>query len=255
MTVFNDYARCYDFIYRDKDYRSESDYIDKLIQQFVPGAGSILELGCGSCGHAEHLAKKGYTICGVDISEKMLIRARNNIGKLKPEISSNISVSQADIRSVRLEKSFDAAISLFHVISYLPANDDLLSAFKTAQFHLKKNGVFIFDCWYGPAVLAQRPEPRVKRMEDDRIRFVRIAEPDLLPNENLVEVNYQILIVDKETGDIEDVREKHRMRYLFKPEVETLLASTGFELLDCLEFMTGRVPGTNTWSVVFIAKK
>ena len=45
-------------------------------------------------------------------------------------------------------------------------NADLLAAFATAREHLNPGGVFIFDCWYGPAVLAERPSVRIKRMED-----------------------------------------------------------------------------------------
>jgi len=43
--VFNDYARYYDLLYRDKDYAAEAEYVAGLIQKFHPSAQSILELG------------------------------------------------------------------------------------------------------------------------------------------------------------------------------------------------------------------
>jgi predicted TPR repeat methyltransferase len=41
------------------------------------GARSILELGCGTGIHAEFLAKVGYHVSGVDLSEGMLARQEN----------------------------------------------------------------------------------------------------------------------------------------------------------------------------------
>jgi hypothetical protein len=82
--------------------------------------------------------------------------------------------------------------------------------------------VFLYDYWYGPAVLTQKPEVRVKRLEDNKIRVTRIAEPVINVNENIVTVNYTVFIEDKTTGLVKQVNESHRMRYLFLPELTYL---------------------------------
>ena len=38
-------------------------------------------------------------------------------------------------------------------MSYQTSNDDLNATFASARANLKQGGVFIFDCWYGPALL------------------------------------------------------------------------------------------------------
>ena len=48
MSVFNEYARYYDLLYRDKDYVGEVEYVHRLLQAHAPGAQSLLNLGCGS---------------------------------------------------------------------------------------------------------------------------------------------------------------------------------------------------------------
>jgi SAM-dependent methyltransferase len=255
MSVFGNYARYYDLLYRDKDYVGESQFIHRLIQTHAPDAKTILELGCGTGNHGLLLAKEGYQLHGVDLSEEMLAKGHGRLAQLPAELVSRLQFTQGDIRQVRLQQTFEVALSLFHVISYQTTNEDLLAAFATAQTHLQPGGIFIFDVWYGPAVLSDPPVVRVKRLEDDAIQVTRIAEPILYPNQNWVDVNYQIFIREQQTGQVEELSETHRMRYLFLPELELMLSQVGFQLLEAKEWMSQRDPGINTWGVYFVAQK
>ena len=82
-------------------------------------------------------------------------------------------------------------------------------------------------------------------------RIVRIAEPELLPDEKTVNVNYQIFVNDDSGWD--EISETHSMRYFFRPEIEKLLASSGFQLLHTEEWLTGNEPSRNSWSAVYLA--
>jgi SAM-dependent methyltransferase len=254
MTVFKNYARYYDLLYQDKNYTQEAQFIHQLIQQYAPHARQLLELGCGTGSHAVVLAKQGYHIHGVDFSSEMLQQAGDRLSRLTPELSSRLCFTAGDIRSVRINQTFDVVLSLFHVISYQIANEDLQSAFETVRAHLQPGGIFIFDVWYGPAVLTNYPEVRVKRLEDDKIKVVRVAEPTVFPNENIVDVNYQILIQDVKGRNLEEIHEVHRMRYLFKTEIELMLQQFKLRLLVCREWLTNKEPGFNTWGVYFLVQ-
>lgn len=250
MTVFDAYAGYYDLLYKDKDYGAEADYVDRLIHSHAPGAKRLLELGCGTGKHADIISSKGYTVHAIDRSEEMLRCAVERFGK-----NGKIKFSQGDMRTLALDEEFDAVVSLFHVMSYQVSNDDLAAAFSTAARHLKKGGVFIFDVWFGPAVLTDRPSVRVKRLEDERISVVRVAEPQMHAETDTVDVNYVVFIKDKSDGKTTEVKETHRMRYLFRPEVELLSAAAGLELVCGEEWLTGRSPGFDTWGVCWVARK
>ncbi len=251
---FGNYARYYDLLYCDKDYVAEAKFIARLLQKYVRQARSILELGCGTGTHALLLAKAGYQVHGVDLSAQMLQKASDRLSHLPSELLSKLEFSQGDIRTIRIEQQFDVVLSLFHVISYQTTNKDLIAAFATVKAHLKPGGVFIFDCWYGPAVLSDRPEVRIKRFEDEEISVIRIATPVMNANENLVAVNYQIFIKQKHNATVEEIQEIHQMRYLFKPEISLLFMQSGFDYVESREWMTNREPGFDTWGVYFVAR-
>lgn len=254
MPVFGAYSSYYDLLYRDKDYAGEAAYVHGLIERHRPGSVSILDLGCGTGRHDFCLAQLGHEVTGVDRSGEMLaVAARQQAtfqGPGKPP-----TFVQGDVRSVRLGQTFGVVVSLFHVMSYQTQNQDLISALGTIREHLKPGGLFIFDCWYGPAVLTDRPAVRVKRLEDANIQVTRLAEPVMHPNDNLVDVNYQVFVRDKQSGAVEELRETHTTRYLFAPEVRHFCEVAGLTLREFQPFMAEGTPGFDTWNAVFIGTR
>lgn len=55
---------------------------DLAVQLFQPSGSKMLEIGCGTGQYTTMLAEQGYQITAVDISEKMMARAREKIANL-----------------------------------------------------------------------------------------------------------------------------------------------------------------------------
>lgn len=255
MQVFDAYATYYDLLYRDKGYGAEVKYIAGLLNKYGVSEGArLLELGCGTGAHAAHFLENGFCITGIDQSEGMIQLANERIAALGFELGS-YSFQKGNVQTWRENYKYSAVLSLFHVMSYQTTNKEVDAAFETAAQHLDAGGIFLFDAWYGPAVLFERPDVRVKRLEVDNVRVVRIAEPNLLPNENIVEVNYEISVEAKEINQTRIINEVHRMRYFFLPEIVLLADKHGFILEMAEELVTSRVPSSNTWSLCFVLKK
>lgn len=249
--LFATYASYYNLLYQDKDYDAEVQYLVSLLSRHSPGARRLLNLGCGTGRHDLLLAQRGFQATGVDLSEEMLTIARDQAERAQQAVN----FFHGDARSIRLEQSFDAVLALFHVMSYQITNDDLLAVLRTAWSHLDPGGVFLFDCWYGPGVLSDPPATRIKRMENDSLKVTRLAESTQDANENLVIVNYEILVEEPGRETCEKIRETHKMRYLFVPEVRLLAQQSGFDLEHYEAWMSGAVPELDTWNVVFLLKK
>ncbi|MCC6695175.1 MAG: class I SAM-dependent methyltransferase [Candidatus Hydrogenedentes bacterium] len=256
MSVFGEYAHYYNLFYQDKDYEGEAAFVHRILQRHAPHAKHILELGSGTGRHALLLAEKGYTVHGVDRSPAMLEQARERARQAPASIAERLTYHEGDIREVRVKESFDAVISLFHVFSYQTSDEALIAAFDTAAAHLKPGGLLLFDCWYGPAVLAERPAVRIKRLEDEAVSVTRISEPQCNDERNTVDVAYTVFVEDKLSGQIQRVpNECHTMRYLFTPEVETLMCQAGLQTIESGEWMTERPPSRDTFGVYFVGMK
>lgn len=248
MSNFQLYSAYYDLLYKDKDYKAESDYIIQTMQQWAPSASQIIELGCGSGAHAQYVCEAGYHLTGIEKSETMLALAKaKNIQNFTPVLG--------DISGFALPQKFDVAVSLFHVLSYLTENDSLINCFKAVQEHLNPGGVFMFDLWYTPAVYTQKPETRIKRLENEAVEIIRIAESKMITEGNLVQVDFEVLIKDKPSGRTQTTQETHLMRHFSIPEIKMIAAYTGFEVVVTEAFVTKEKPSTDTWGVFFVLKK
>ena len=261
--IFGDYGRYYDLLYRDKDYARESTFVRSRLQKGLRSGlhvecplESLLDLGCGAGRHALEMARQGIEVVGVDMSESMLILARQHCAPgLRDTPAADcaaISLLQNDARFVRLERTFSAVTALFHVMSYQNSEEDALAVLATAREHLRPGGLFMFDFWYGPGVLTDPPGKRVKVFEDERGRLTRRAEPVHRVNDNIVEVHYDICLEDSLSGEQARVSEVHSMRYWFLPELRYLAKTQGFQVLEEGAWLSEAPPTADTWNAYVV---
>jgi len=242
---FQIYSKYYNLLYGDKNYRAESNYVAGNIKKYIPDAKSILEFGSGTGGHGILLQKKGFAVFGLDQSEYMAEEAKKK----------GLPCMVSDISNFKLNERFDVVVSLFHVISYLTTNEKLVSTFLNANKHLNKGGIFLFDVWYSPAVYEQKAVPRIKKMQNQEIAIIRVADPKIHINANIVDVRYTIITKDLSNNEVNELFESHPMRHFSIPEIELLAKLTDFEVVKVEEFLTADEPSEKTWGVCFILKK
>jgi len=251
--VFQKYAKYYDLLYQDKDYKAESDYISSLINTHLPETKKILEFGSGSGIHARLLGDLGYQITGIERSQQMI-----DLGNKKADLNgstSNFSCVLGDCTETFIGDDFDAVISLFHVISYQTTDKSITAMLNNAYRQLKPGGIFIFDYWYAPAVWNYRPTLRVKKVENSELKITRIAEPECWEDKNRVDVNYLTFIEDLSSGQISKIEETHEMRAFDLNEITLFSSSTGFKVLQSEAWMTKESPSPKTWGVCSIVRK
>lgn len=254
-TVFGPgYAALYDHFYADKDYAAECDFVEEAFRRYAAQpVATVLDLGCGTGGHALILARRGYRVTGVDRSADMLAQARAKaVAGLSPAQAPTFA--QGDIRRLDLGQAYDAVISMFAVLSYMTTNDDLAAALRTARRHLRPGGLLLFDAWYGPAVLVQRPGDRFRVVGDGHRRAIRFVRSELDTLHHVVHVHYTVLELE---GDrlARQVAETHTMRYLFPQEMAFHLDQAGFELAALAPcWRLDAEPTENDWNVVVAAR-
>jgi len=243
-----EYAAAYDLLYQDKDYIAECDLIELVFSLYGMGpARRVLDLGCGTGGHAALLADRGYQVVGVDRSPEMLRRARERSTAARFEVG--------EIASVELGETFDAVLMMFAVLGYHVGNADVAAALAAVRRHLRPGGLFICDVWYGPAVLAERPSERIKVIDASAgEQVIRVAASELDARRHVCTVRYHLWRLEAQRVAAE-VREQHRMRFFFPLELELFLAAARLELIRLGGFPDlDAEPGVGSWNAGIVAR-
>lgn len=246
-TEFARSAKVYDLLYAGKRTAEEVDYIVELLARFdVLSGASLLEFGCGTGRHAQGLVGRGFSVTGIERSPQM----------------AQIAIAQGltntvigNVRSTIVGNSFDAVIALFHVVSYQSERDALLETFENASRHLRPAGLFIFDAWFTPAVMALQPEERARSVKGDGSCVRRTATPVEDVANSLVDVTFTYEYRDSSAEGVEVWSELHRMRHLTLTEVRLLAGNSGLELVLAEEWLSGAAPSRDTWGVTFVLRK
>lgn len=243
---FSGIADFYDLVYAGKDTAAEAAYVQRSLRRLgVADAAHLLEWGSGTGRHAAALSQLGYRVSGVERSPDMLARAQ----KLLPR-HVGLDFRQGDLLDVPAgDDSYDALIACFHVISYLTSEAELARAFANAKASLKPGGVFLFDVWHGPAVLAQRPETRCASYADTARELIRVAQPSHDSEQHRIDVHYRYFhrLLGAPEWRLEE--ETHRVRYWFAEEIQRIAATAGLRWLGAEEWLSGKPASDATWGV------
>ena len=249
------YAGLYDLLYAEKDYEGECDAVERIFHAHAEGrVREVLDLGCGTGGHVLPLARRGYAVVGLDRSAEMRARASEKLKSSEVAGGGRAEFVLGDVRAADLGRRFDACLMMFAVLGYQTGNEDVLAALRTARRHLRAGGLFVFDVWYGPAVLAVRPADRVKISETERGQVLRVASGELDARRHVCTVRYHVWRVEA-GGALEHAAEEHVMRFFFPLELEHLLECAGFEPLRLGAFPDfEREPDEQSWNVMCAAR-
>ena len=231
--LYSDMAWAWPVISQGEDYVQEAEaFALHLRQRARIPVSTLLHLGCGG-GHLDLTLKKYFNVTGVDVSQPMLELA----GQLNPEVI----YSPGDMRTVRLEKTFDAVV-IADSISYMLSEADLRSAFQAAFVHLKPGGVF---CTYA-GVTRQSFRQNATRVSIHSGGSVEITfienRYDPNPEDSTYESTFVYLIRREHSqGQLEIETDRH-LGGLFDLETwSRCLAETGFEV-NQTELGEGVVP-------------
>jgi len=251
VTVFCGYADHYDLFYKNKNYAAESRFVRGLFARYARRpVRDVLDLGCGTAGHALALARHGLHVTGVDASPRMLDIARAKT------VGANLSVElvRAKLQDFKLPHRFDAVLCMFSVIDYLTKNVDIKRMLNNVRRHLRPGGIFVCDFWHAPAVTFFVPYKRKIFTRGD-VSVERVSHTRLLTKGRICEVRYTCRVRQK-GQPARTVHETHRMRYFDIEEMNGHLRSCGLKPLAAGPFLNIDKPlRKNTWDAAVVARR
>jgi cyclopropane fatty-acyl-phospholipid synthase-like methyltransferase len=109
----------------------------------APGA-EVLDLACGWGRHSIALARQGFRVTGMDLSETLLARARKRADKA----GVPVELVRGDMREVPWTDRFDAVLSMFSSLGYFLSDDEDVRVLTAARNALKPDGLFVMECMH-----------------------------------------------------------------------------------------------------------
>ena len=130
---YNEMAQYYDDLYKNKDYKTEVNFISDFIKN---SNDFILDAGCGTGNHAKIIYNKYPNVFGFDLSESMV-----NIANSK--INGHFEIG--NILNYKTDKKFDLIISFYAVFNHLRNYKQFKMALSNLKKLLNENGTIIID--------------------------------------------------------------------------------------------------------------
>jgi len=218
--LFENYGRKYDNESFAQGTIAECDFIEKEIN--FDKSLKILDLGCGTGRHSIELAKRGYSLTGIDLSKSLLDKAKDKA------TAQNLKISfiQADARELNFSNEFDVVIMLCEGAFPLMETDEMnFQILKNASNALKSNGKIIFTTLNGLFPLHNSIEEFCASTTDEGNATYHNNNFDLMTFRD-----YNITIVEDDFGNKKEL--KCNERYYVPSEITWLLKSLNFKTIE-----------------------
>ena len=225
-------APVYDRLNDTVDYAAWADFLEACIERFGSGTSgtpkdgaSILDLGCGTGSMTIELAKRGYDMTALDLSEDMLAEADV---RAREAGLDNILFLCENMCCFDLYGTVDHIVCCLDGINHLTNREDLLECFSNAAMFLNPGGLFMFDL-NTPYKFKPTYADRDYILEDDGIMC---CWRNRLNKKGDVVTFYLTVYEENEDGTWERTDGEERERAYGLRSIKNALESCGLELVN-----------------------
>ncbi len=179
------YYRIYTSWLSEDRNRVEAEFISRALN-VKPGA-TLLDVGCGYARIAVYLAKMGFYVVCVDISDYLMEKARERVKEFSVE--DRVEIVKMDMRKMGFKEEFDGVYNFFTTFGYFSDEEnekvleDMVKALKPGSRLLIDvfNPMIILGGTYIRAALgAKAPYTRRVWWEEDDFVILEEIDVDLL---------------------------------------------------------------------------
>jgi len=254
--IYREYARLYDIIYHSYLERTVPRIIDFVEHVFKVEAErevrDVLDIACGTGGPTLELARRGYCVTGLDISEEMIKIASR---KAEEHGIGNVEFLVGDMRKLEFIEEFDAVTCFFTSINYVVTDKGIMDVFSGVYKSLRHGGLFIFDI---PNIIRaerwRRGDPIIWSVEYGGVNILIVDVVSLNTVDQLINWRRTLLVKDGDSIDI--VFDHHRLRGYTVNELKLLAHTTGFrKTIVYGDYIVGNKEPRDAHRIVFIAVK
>lgn len=248
MKGYSVFARYYDDLTANIDYRKRAEYFHTIIKKFKTTKENILlDLACGTGSISEEMARLGYDVIGVDYSEEMLGIA------IEKKFDSGLPIQYLcqDMRTIDMFGTVDVTICALDSINHLSSADDVKKVFQRVSLFAEPQGLFIFDVntlYKHREILADN----TFTYETDNVYC--IWENTLNRNTDEVKINLEFFELEP-NGLYSRSSECFTEKAYSTELLDEMLRGCGFEILGKFGDDSFAPPEDTTKRIVYVARK
>jgi SAM-dependent methyltransferase len=228
----------------------------------------VMELGCGTgritLPLAEHGARDGFEIIGVDSQPQMLESARKTLAKAAHELRQCAQFIEGDMRTFDADAKCDVIIVPCASMSHVLELDDQIAIFKRSYANLNPGGRFVVEvtmpnlaAYYDSFTMPPRTPLEIDldvTDESDGTRMIRRKTTHYRSDEQLAEIRF-LYEKYRDGRAIESYIDDFKSHVFFPRELALLFIHAGFEVERTLGDYRGRVPAANSSLIIMIGKR
>ncbi|WP_088034261.1 class I SAM-dependent DNA methyltransferase [Evansella clarkii] len=208
-----------------------SEDINFLMKHAADIEGMIIDLACGTGRVTIPLAEAGFQLAGVDIHKGMLDEAE------RKSVNLPIAWLEQDCTQLQLTVKSRLIYMAGNSFQHFLTNEDQDKLLNGVNKHLEDGGLFIFDTRFPSAdelLAPENQEEHWRTYEDPeagkRVEVFTICSYDQISQ---LQLNTMIRRMKDDDGTvIWERRSDITLRYVFPKEMDRLLSSAGFEILE-----------------------
>ncbi|TKJ44328.1 SAM-dependent methyltransferase [candidate division TA06 bacterium B3_TA06] len=247
--VFDRVAEVYDV--ETGDVGDVDFYLDLAREQGSP----VLELASGTGRVSTELARAGFEVVGLEISEGMLEIARKKAHELSEDAQKLLTWVQGDMREFDLGRTFPLVIIPFRSFQHLEPRADQEACLACVAKHLEVGGRFVLSL-FAPSyerLVNKRMFYSLGTKETDNGFLTRIERVTRDHVNQMINVERIYDWTDKD-GNLRRKVWRFPVRYLWRFEAELLLEKAGLEV-EVLYGDYERSEFRHDGEMLFIARK
>lgn len=245
--MYNDFAAVYDSLMSEINYDEWADYLHRQFLNMAEEPKKIIEFGCGTGNITTRLAKKGYDMTAVDISEEMLTVADEKADQQH----LNVRFYKGDMSNFAIAEQFDAVISACDSVNYLESLEDVAGFVQGAYEALKPGGELLFD---------MNTVSKFKNVIGDNTFIYDVEDAYCVWENDPVfaqdKIKYNLTFFVKGEDGRYDRFEEQQVQYIYLAgDIYRLLKQTGFKDIKIFNFGTFLAGSDENDRLQFSAKK
>jgi cyclopropane fatty-acyl-phospholipid synthase-like methyltransferase len=245
---YEHFAYLYDELMKDAPYDAWVQFVLKKAKTYHVDGNQLLDLGCGTGELSIRLAKKGFNVTGIDLSEDMLTVAHAKA----VEAGVNIPFFEQNMADLEGQGDFNIITIFCDSLNYLSSEEEVIQTFSNAFQHLNDQGIFIFDV-HSLYKINEIFINQTFALNEDRIAYIWNSFPG--DHENSVEHELSFFVLDEKTDKYDRYDELHFQRTFTVQQYSGWLKDAGFELLEVTADFTNDTPNTEAERIFFVARK